>query len=128
MSSQIGPTISHNSKYNSAGIPSIPGERPLLVNLTAVCSSFNVKGASRSFDSSSDSEGKFKLSKNYSNNSWENWTSEEYRFSKNYLNVLLSAVLVTSPFTGQFIEGMLNLFSCCFNVNARRLLGLLLSE
>lgn len=57
MSNQIGPTIFHNSKYSSAGIPSIPGERPILVNLTAVCSSSKVIGASSSLDSLSDSVG-----------------------------------------------------------------------
>ncbi len=77
VSSHIGPSILHNSKYGSTGIPSIPGERPLLVNLTAVCGSSNVTWASRSLDSSSDRVGKFRSSKKESNNSCENWSSEE---------------------------------------------------
>lgn len=120
------PTVFHSSKYSLAGIPSIPGECPLLVNLIAVCNSSEVIRASSSLDSLSDSVGKFRLSKNESNDSCQSLSSEEDRFSINDLIVLLmSVVLVTSPFTGQFIDGMLNWFSCCFR--ARRRLGLLLS-
>lgn len=89
MSNQIGSIIFHSSKYSLSGIPSIPGKHPLLVNLTAVCSSSKVIGASSSLDPLSDSVGKFSLSKNKLNNSSENLSSGKYRVSKNDLNVFL---------------------------------------
>lgn len=58
----------------------------------------------------------------HENNSAESLSSEQYRFSTNDLNVLLiSAVLVTSPFTGQLIDGMLNWFSCRLTLSSRLL-------
>lgn len=69
-----------------------------------------------------DSVGKFSLSKNESNDSCESLSYEECRYSEDYLNVLavVVAVLEAGPFTEQFINEMLNWFSCGFNVNARR--------